>query len=363
MSTLVVGLSRPEASAQHAPPDALSERLLSAATNGRIGELRKSVGSASDGTVRLAALYPFQARRAGEADDVTPVTRMTLLGAAAAEGQEGAIDALLELGAVLDQPALDGRVPLMFAAGHADVGLVKQLLGRGANPLLVDDAGRDAAEHAHEMGRLRPNDPTWERTVRECVEMIDEAAQSWRRARARRRWRVSTWVVVLLREWQSRAAERAYAPGGTGFAAVSEEFRDLAGAPPAPAVAVAPASSVPSPPPPIADEDAMDDLWARIQQQNAEVVVERKRCTAASSEEAMKHETMKEAARQAEAALGLPTGLSHLRLAGQENLDEENEQERAPAAETLEGLAASERAWKPKDGSKGYCQPAPRNIT
>ena len=55
---------------------------------------------------------------------------------------------------------------------------MKQLLGRGADPLPIDSLGRDAAEHAREMGRARPNDSTWARCVGECVHMIDEAANS-----------------------------------------------------------------------------------------------------------------------------------------------------------------------------------------
>ena len=338
-----------------APQDALSDRLLKSVVNGRIGELKKALREA--GPQRTAALYPLVTTLPAEA----PVTSMPLLGAAAAEGQEGAMEVLLEAGADLDQPALDGRVPLMLAAAQADVGLVKQLLGRGANPLPIDSLGRDAAEHAREMGRARPNDSTWARCVGECIHMIDEAAETWRRARARRRWRIAAWVVTLLRDWQARAAERAYAPGGVGFDAVSDEFHDLAGAQKevgeAAEEAEAGQATLEVEEEEEEEEEEEADLWALIQQQNAEVRIERSRCVTRSAEEAAKHEQMNSMARRSEAAcLGEPT-LSHLRLAGGSASEEMS------AEESLAGLAATSQAWFPKDGRRRYVVPTARDIT
>ena len=74
-----------------------------------------------------------------------------------------------------------------------------------------------------------------------------------------------------------------------------------------------------------------DDLWARIEQQNAEVVIERTACVV-SEKDAMAHERMV-AQRALEAA--------------------------AAEGESLAGLAASERPWKPKDGGAGYVSPEP----
>lgn len=349
-----------------APRDSLSQALLGAVQNGRIGEIRKALTAEPS---RLGALY----LHVTQYPTPTAATPMPLLCVAAAETHGGALETLLELGAALDQPATDGRVPLMLAASVADVGLVKLLLGRGANPLLLDELGRSASDYAREMGRQRPNDPTWERCVRQCIEMIDAAAEAWRCARARRRWRLAAWIVVVLREWQARAAERAYAPGGLGFAEANERFRELAGpSVGAAAAAQAEAQAVPTPaapmqfkltepsieleqPPPDADGED-DDLMARILQQNAEVTIERKRCATASAERAVKHEQMREAARKSEAAvLGLPTGLSHLQL--------EAEEEGLSAVESLQGLAAKTRIWRPKDGSRGYVVPSPKDIS
>ena len=461
---------------EDAPRDSLSQALLGAVQNGRIGEIRKALTAEPS---RLGALYLHETQYPTPA----AATPMPLLCVAAAETHGGALETLLELGAALDQPATDGRVPLMLAASVADVGLVKLLLGRGANPLLLDELGRSASDYAREMGRQRPNDPTWERCVRQCVEMIDAGAEAWRCARARRRWRVAAWVVVVLREWQARAAERAYAPGGLGFAEANERFRGMAGpsvgaaaaaqaealAVPEPAVKLVfiridgqegarktvvplvegcdfdqflsrvrcrlgirddvavslndaasgsvdsidrllevdesatldvhapdavlpsqvpatpsgmrPSASIPSsrgaasqraprapmqfkltepsieleqPPP---DADGEDDLMARILQQNAEVTIERKRCATASVERAVKHEQMREAARKSEAAvLGLPAGLSHMQL-------EAEEEEGVSAVESLQGLAAKTRIWRPKDGSRGYVVPTPKDIS
>ena len=52
---------------------------------------------------------------------------MTPLHASIAAGYPALVGALLELGANIDQAALDGRVPLMLAASHADVSFVSSL--------------------------------------------------------------------------------------------------------------------------------------------------------------------------------------------------------------------------------------------
>ena len=193
--------------------------LLSAASQGRVGELRKWLArmtpAALDAPIALGSMAPGAA---------------TLLVTAADAGQAGAVEMLLEHGADINAPASDGCTALMAVASHADAGLLKYLLSRGADPTLVDQSGSDAAEHAREMGRQRPNDPTWEQHVRDCVAALDGADAAWRRARALRRWRVVTSVVLLLHEWHMRAAERAYRPGGLGYACASEHFEAAAAA-------------------------------------------------------------------------------------------------------------------------------------
>ena len=193
----------------------VSSKLVASASNGRIGELRKLLAAHP---ARLDALYACDQ------------TDMTLMSVACGESQHGIVETLVALGASLDRAALDGRTPLMCAASHADVELVRLLLGYGANPLRTDDAGRDAAAHASLMGSCRPNDPTWARCVNQCVEMISSARSQRLALHARRRWRRAIWTVLLLRDWQQRAAERAYAPGGLGYAAAWDDFRENANA-------------------------------------------------------------------------------------------------------------------------------------
>lgn len=50
-----------------------------------------------------------------------------------------------------------------------------------------------------------------------------------RRVYLRRRWRLVARVAALVVPWHSRAVERAYAPGGLGFAAARAEFEGHAG--------------------------------------------------------------------------------------------------------------------------------------
>jgi hypothetical protein len=193
--------------------DAVKRKLLTAATHGRIGELRKLL------VAQPGLIDTMHNHRS---------TEMTLLAAACAEGQHGAIETLVGLGASLNRPALDGRTPLMLAASHADVELVRLLLGYSADPLRTDVLGRNATDHAFLMGSQRPNDPTWTRCVTECADMLNEARVQRLCLAARRRWRRAIWIVLLLRAWQDRAAERAYMPGGIGFVAAQVEFLENA---------------------------------------------------------------------------------------------------------------------------------------
>ena len=48
------------------------------------------------------------------------------------------------------------------------------------------------------------------------------------RARVLRRWRLIVRVLLLLRGWHARAIERAYAPGGGGYAEVAADFAERA---------------------------------------------------------------------------------------------------------------------------------------
>ena len=43
-----------------------------------------------------------------------------------------------------------------------------------------------------------------------------------------RRWRLIVRVLLLLRGWHARAIERAYAPGGGGYAEVAADFAERA---------------------------------------------------------------------------------------------------------------------------------------
>jgi hypothetical protein len=250
------------AAAHGALDDAEARRLLAAAIHGRIGELRKCLRAQPerlnqlfldrDGATAMTAPGAAGAPAAPAAPGPT-----TLLCAAAAQAQHGAVETLIENGALVDLAAADGRTPLMHAASHADRGLLAVLLAARADPLMVDALGWDAAEYARHTGRQRREDATWERCVAECVALLDERCATRRRELARLRWRCAAhaararppsmplplsyrivdprpatyhrrcgaplrraiWIVILLADWHARAAERAYAPGGVGCAA------------------------------------------------------------------------------------------------------------------------------------------------
>ena len=148
-------------------------------------------------------------------------------------GQQGAVETLVEYGADPNEHArtedswVDGTTALMLAAAVADVSLVRLLLDGGADPCLIDHTGRTAAEHCI-LSEERQRDPTWSRCAAECAVLIGSASALRRQQRARARWRVACAVVVMLRGWHLRAAERAYAPGGGAYDAASDSFRTAA---------------------------------------------------------------------------------------------------------------------------------------
>lgn len=79
----------------------------------------------------------------------------TALHYAATSQNPDTVALLLTRGAAVDAQAPNGATPLMMAARHGDQRNVDLLLARGADPRLLDRAGRSAADYARGADRDR----------------------------------------------------------------------------------------------------------------------------------------------------------------------------------------------------------------
>ena len=185
-------------------------QILSAASFGRVGELK-----------RLVEAVPA-AERANILSSVWS-SEYSIIGAACAGGAMGALDLLLRYVGrdCLDLPAAATRrvTPLIIAAQRANEALTRELCDNGADPRRLDDDGQSAIDHAR-VNRAAASDPVWTGCFARCAETLERA----RRRRLRRQWQRKARIAAMLTAWQARAAERAYAPGGLGFAVANEEF-------------------------------------------------------------------------------------------------------------------------------------------
>ena len=197
------GRSQPEPTQESASAEASPEDIEKIVINGRVAALKKVLAAN-----REVALQPG------------------LVPLAANYGEQGCLEILLDHGADIHEvlwPEIGlGRWPCVTAIEHAclraDVGLVKLCLSRGAAtpPNLADLLSEAETSHA--------GDETWARCSADCLEAIAAA----RRHRARRRLRAAIALVAELLAWQTRAAERAYRPGGAGFREAAAEFEAAA---------------------------------------------------------------------------------------------------------------------------------------
>lgn len=95
---------------------------------------------------------------------------------AASGGDLAAIDLLLSQGAVLDARAPNGNTPLMMGAGYGSIDGTRELLRWGANPCLVNTAGRSAADYA----RANDHELLGDELENACVVQAGKAASPQR---------------------------------------------------------------------------------------------------------------------------------------------------------------------------------------
>ena len=178
--------------------------------------------------------------------DATDCFGVTLLMAACGKGDARAARNLLEAGASVDATRIDmgddlGTTALMACIrGHrawrtCDIDCIDVLLRHGADPLLRDnlgDPGCSAIDRMHEKiawyrGYLvrGPATSSHKAEAETTLSMLEVALDRllrgrpvWRRLRAVYLW--TTLVRPACLAWRLRAAERAYAPDGEGFASV-----------------------------------------------------------------------------------------------------------------------------------------------
>ena len=65
-------------------------------------------------------------------------------------------EALLKLGAKVDEPNSTGETPLIAATHRKDAAMARVLLRAGANPRRNDNSGRSAIDYAELDGRSNP---------------------------------------------------------------------------------------------------------------------------------------------------------------------------------------------------------------
>jgi ankyrin repeat protein len=100
-------------------------------------------------------------------DAVVEKTRLNALGAAAFENKLEFVPLLLEAGASVDAPSIDGTTPVMFAAGNGHLGLVRMLVESGADLSAAADDGSTAVMYAARGGH------------RECLDyLVSEGAET-----------------------------------------------------------------------------------------------------------------------------------------------------------------------------------------
>jgi hypothetical protein len=58
----------------------------------------------------------------------------------------------------------------------------------------------------------------------EIERLLQRLGSAERHARNMRRWRAAARAAGVLVRWHARAVERAYAPGGRGYAEVRDDF-------------------------------------------------------------------------------------------------------------------------------------------
>jgi len=100
----------------------------------------------------LADLVRTWLQQGGSADACREGRRGSLLHLAAADGDEGCAEALLEAGAAIEASDDDGRTPLLTAAMNGRPGVVSALLRAGARREARDTGGRSALQLAEEGG-------------------------------------------------------------------------------------------------------------------------------------------------------------------------------------------------------------------
>ena len=136
-----------------------------------------------------------------------------------------------------------GITPLMIAAWKRHTPVVKMLLAdKRVNPTMTDWEGSTALDYAIYGGRFEYNIPVLELLLadhrvtrvppdedREEACIHYEAALFLVKYRRRVRFKGLVRAVVVLRRMRLRAAEIAYAPGGTGFTAAESSFNEEAG--------------------------------------------------------------------------------------------------------------------------------------
>ena len=190
-------------------------QMLSAASLGRIGELK-----------RLIEVFPPEHR---ETVLARVVSERSLVGAACAAGNQGALDVMLRYipARCLNRAATDaGDTPLILAVKRADAALTRTLLDLGVELRTVDLSGCTALEYARTNSQMAVQpDPVWRGCYAECTEALEHA----RRRRLRRQWQRAARLAAKLSLWHMRAAERAYAPGGLGYSAARAEFGEALG--------------------------------------------------------------------------------------------------------------------------------------
>lgn len=96
-------------------------------------------------------------------------------------GNHTAVRVLLELGASVDPRDSEGNTPLMLAAVHPDLEVVRRLIGAGANPLIRNAEGESAVDLA------RSHVETWESICRDAPEAAALPGDSPQAAQSRHR--------------------------------------------------------------------------------------------------------------------------------------------------------------------------------